>query len=375
MTGCGIRGQSVPATVPAPSTLTAAWTRRYAPASLQVAGIPVIVGGRVLVSGPTGNLAAYDLASGAPLWQEQVMPASELPGPPLVVGSRVLIMAGGSLAAYDLATGARLWHVRPEALAVASTKPLLFGGLVAVPAIGIPLYDPTTGNLVRDLAPGLRPWPTPSDLAVSQNELLVATAAGAVHAYSQTGALLWTATAPPPTVSANQTLTFQYVGVDAGGPGVVIATEGVSTTCPTCLNDGTVRMIGLAAGSGKIIWTQAQGSDLPLLTMAHPRVVVETGQVAATSLADGDLLWQFPQQGNRLYFSLGLVDGQLLAFDASHGSLLLLDPMTGHTTDTQSVPYAAGLTDSLDTRPHLAAADGHVVVTTSDGHLVSFSLK
>lgn len=373
--GCGAAGHTTPAPAAAPSELTPAWTLRYASATLQVAGIPTIGGRRLLVSGPTGNLTAYDLATGRRLWHRQVVPdTSELPGPPLIVGSRVLIMAGTSLAAYALASGKLLWQVNPRGLVVAPTQPLPFAGLIVLPAVGLPLYDPATGKMVRQLAPGLRPWPELRDLAVNGAELLVVTADGTVRAYDEGGRLLWTARPPSTKVTSAGSVALQYVGVDAGSAGVALGIEGVTATCPTCRDTGTVRAVGLAPATGQVLWIQARGIDLPVVAATGVPVAVEAGLGVAISLADGHVLWQFPQQQGLLYTSLDLVDGRLLAFDPAHGRLLLVDPQTGHIVAKQSVPYAAGRTASLDARPHLAVGAGYAVVTTSDGHLVAFRL-
>ncbi len=174
--GCGV--------AVAPTRLTPAWTERYLPNTLHVAGVPAISGGRIVVSGPTGDLTAFDLTTGRQLWQRQIVPdTSVLPGPPLIVGSSVLVMAGTELAAYALTTGAPLWQTAPPGLTLGSPQLLRFAGLMVLPAAGLPLYNPADGRQVRLLAPGLHPHPTTDNLAVEGSDLLVVTVGGTVRAY------------------------------------------------------------------------------------------------------------------------------------------------------------------------------------------------
>ncbi len=312
-------------------------------------------------------------AAGRQLWQRQVVPdTSVLPGPPLIVGSSVLVMAGTELAAYALTTGAPLWHTAPQGLALGSPQLLPFAGLIVLPAAGLPLYDPADGRLVRLLAPGLYPHPTTDNLAVEGSDLLVVTVGGTVQAYDGSGRLLWTAAAPPVAAAPGQTVNTALVGVDTGSGGVALAMEGVIITCPTCVQDGTVQAVGLASATGRVLWTQSSGSDLPLAVAAG--VPVAVGQGVAISLSDGRVLWQWQQQSDHFYTSLQLVQGRLLAYDPGHGTLLLVDPRTGRIIARQSVPYAAGLAGVVTSRPQMAVGGGYVVVTTSDGHLAAFRL-
>jgi len=371
--GCGAT-RPVPAV--APSHLTPAWTLQDAPATAQGAGIPEIGAGRVVVSGPSGELATYALATGRLLWEQPVVAdPSVLLGPALVLGSRVLIETATSLAAYGLGTGALLWQVPLQGLALAGTQPVPFAGLVVLPGAGLPMYDPSDGRMVRLLAPGVYPHPTSSDLAVQGSDLLVATTEGTIRAYAEGGRLVWEATAPPVAGPSGQPAGVGLVGVDPGSAGVVVAMEGVAFPCQSsCLDNGALEAVGLAAATGRVLWTQAPGDVLPVVAAEGLPVAVETGQGMALSLADGHVAWQWPQQGTYRYASLELVQGRLVAFDAAHGRLLLADPRTGQTLDQQSVPYAASQVATLDARPHLAVGGGYAVVTSSDGHLVAFRI-
>ncbi len=81
---------------------------------------PTIADGRVHALGATGLLHALDLVRGEHLWTVDILadngadrPVYGVSGSPLVHGGRVIVLAGGragrSLVAYDAATGARVW--------------------------------------------------------------------------------------------------------------------------------------------------------------------------------------------------------------------------------------------------------------------------
>jgi outer membrane protein assembly factor BamB len=77
---------------------------------------PAISDGRVYALGATGILNALDAADGSVVWSRDTAPDVEakLPiwafaGSPLVVGDEVVIALSGQLAAYDLATGEPRW--------------------------------------------------------------------------------------------------------------------------------------------------------------------------------------------------------------------------------------------------------------------------
>jgi outer membrane protein assembly factor BamB len=80
---------------------------------------PAAVGGTVVAAYASGEVAALSLASGQPLWSETVLrprrtlaigAITDIVGDPVIDGGRVVVAgASGEMAAFDLATGRREW--------------------------------------------------------------------------------------------------------------------------------------------------------------------------------------------------------------------------------------------------------------------------
>ena len=80
-------------------------------------GTPTIHQGRIYALGATGILNALDAGSGAVVWTRNAasdtgaqLPEWGFSGSPLVVDDEVIVAASGQLAAYDLSTGAPRWR-------------------------------------------------------------------------------------------------------------------------------------------------------------------------------------------------------------------------------------------------------------------------
>lgn len=131
-----------------PTTWPRALTRRWDTVVGAGHSSPVIAGTRVVVHTRQGQrevIAAYDLASGARLWQDaydapyQVNPAAQLHGPgpkstPAIADGRVFALGiSGVLSAIDLAAGTVLWRTPAAAtlpLYGTATSPLVDGDRV-----------------------------------------------------------------------------------------------------------------------------------------------------------------------------------------------------------------------------------------------------
>jgi outer membrane protein assembly factor BamB len=113
-----------------PASWPRALTRRWEAVVGAGHASPVVFGNRVVVHTRQAErevIAAYDLDTGARLWQDAydapylMNPAARLHGPgpkstPAIAGGRVFALGiGGILSALDLATGKVLWRTRPPA--------------------------------------------------------------------------------------------------------------------------------------------------------------------------------------------------------------------------------------------------------------------
>jgi outer membrane protein assembly factor BamB len=79
-------------------------------------GTPTLHHGRVYALGATGILNALDAGTGAVIWSRNAATDAEVEVPywgisssPLVIGDLVIVALSGQLAAYDIATGKRRW--------------------------------------------------------------------------------------------------------------------------------------------------------------------------------------------------------------------------------------------------------------------------
>jgi outer membrane protein assembly factor BamB len=123
---------------------------------------PSIAGGRVLAVGATGLLTALDLATGALLWQHDIVEASGASQPdwgrsgsPLVLDGRVIVSAGGprgrSLLAYDVQSGKELWAAGSDAVSYSSPIALTLHGqpqVVSFNAASVSAHQPDTGQVL-----------------------------------------------------------------------------------------------------------------------------------------------------------------------------------------------------------------------------------
>lgn len=124
------------------------------------ASTPAIAGENVYALSPRGELVAARLADGAPLWRLSLVERLGVATPehgfatsPLVVGERVIVVAGGSggksVVALDAASGAVAWTVGDDSAEFGSPIPLTLGGVEQVVAVtdhAVVGFDPATGE-------------------------------------------------------------------------------------------------------------------------------------------------------------------------------------------------------------------------------------
>ena len=373
---CGMPAATPAAPIPGLAPL---WSARIGGSA---AGIPAVAGGTVLVAGPGPELRAYEARDGRPLWQAALPAgADEVPGPPLVVGGQVVLLAGSTLSAFNLATGAPLWHHGVPGLRLASGALQAVAGDVLPPANGLPLYDAVTGALVRELTPGVDlGGEGGSPVAVQGQTVLSVEADGGVAAHNLDGRLLWRAGPPPAQGPLGQPADGEaFVGVDSGADGIAVAMEGyhwpcARTTPSSCRDDGALRAIGLDTASGHVAWVQPQGTNLAVVSAAGGTpAAMEAGNGVALSLADGRILWSLPLASMRYYSSVAPgPNASFLAFAPLVGRLLEVDAADGRTVASAAVPPPPNR--GLDPRPHLAADGRYAAVTTDGAELEVFAL-
>ena len=123
--------------------------------------------GRLYALGATGRLACLDAATGAVLWERDILDdagASNLPwamsGAPLVVDDLVVVQPGGtrdwSIAAYDRLTGEIVWHGLDDVQSYTSPMLATLGGvrqIVVVTAERAAGLHPSDGTLLWEY-----PW-------------------------------------------------------------------------------------------------------------------------------------------------------------------------------------------------------------------------
>jgi outer membrane protein assembly factor BamB len=140
-------------------------------------GTPTLHGGRVYTVGATGVVNALDAATGAAVWSRNVavdaerqVPAWGFSSSPLVIGDQVVVAASGQLVAYDVATGKPRWfgpklgggYSSPHLTTLGGTTQILLasgGGVTSVaPADGKQLWQYQWGEDATSIVqPALMP--------------------------------------------------------------------------------------------------------------------------------------------------------------------------------------------------------------------------
>lgn len=109
-----------------------AWTQSFGNSATDGAP-PVIDDGRVFVTSGNGQLRAYALTTGTPLWTAPVRDAGAAPPQPVAVDGKVYVQDLGATPAMlclDGATGAQVWKTELAAMGTSWGQPALGGGRV-----------------------------------------------------------------------------------------------------------------------------------------------------------------------------------------------------------------------------------------------------
>jgi len=136
-------------------------------------GTPTLANGRVYTVGATGIVNALDARTGAVVWSRNLGTDAKKPVPgwgfassPLVIGDLAIVAATGQLVAYDLATGKPRWFGPPHKGGYTSPHRATIDGvdqIMLLTADGITSVSPETGKLLWEhpdadaLAPIVQP--------------------------------------------------------------------------------------------------------------------------------------------------------------------------------------------------------------------------
>ena len=150
-------------------------------------GTPAVGNGRVYTLGATGIVNALDAGSGAVVWSRNAASDTGAPTPgwgftgsPLVVGDVVIVAVSGRLAAYEAATGAPRWTLETGGGSYSSPHLMTLGGVTQVlmpSSVGVTAVAPADGARLWDHAwPGttiLQPAGTPDgDVLVAIGDMM-----------------------------------------------------------------------------------------------------------------------------------------------------------------------------------------------------------
>lgn len=321
--------------------LPAAWPRTLTRKWDVVVGAghssPVIAGTRVVVHTRQGQrevIAAYELASGAPLWQDtydapyQVNPAAQQHGPgpkstPAVANGRVFALGiSGVLSALDLATGKVLWRTAA--------------------ATALPLYGTAASPLVD------------GDRVIA---FMGGHDRGALTAFD----------------AATGTVRWRWTGDGPGYSSPILAELGGTRQLIT---QSQRRLVGVSAAAGALLWEVPlrtnfdQNSITPLVV--NGMVVssgLETPTIAyrVTKSADG---WQAQEAWRNeqvsMYMSSPAASGEAI-FGLSHrnrGQFVALDIATGKT-------LSATRGREGDNASFIRAGDALLIATTNSELIVA----
>jgi len=147
---------------------------------------PTLSDGRVVTFGATGILNVLDARDGAVVWSRNAASdtGAELPdwgfsSSPLVVGDEVVVAVSGQLAAYDLATGDRRWTGPAGGVSYSSPHPTTIDGVPQVLLLsgtGASSVAPADGTLLWE-----HPWkgfPIVQPAVTADGDVLVTASGG-----------------------------------------------------------------------------------------------------------------------------------------------------------------------------------------------------
>ncbi len=240
---------------------------------------PTVDGNVVYTLSRRGHLFAFDAASGKIIWQKNVaketgakVPEWGFAGSPLVEGNALIVNIGTAGAAFDKATGSPLWNTGNEPSGYSSAVPMVVDGkrwLVLATHADYTAIDPKSGQVAWKF-----PWKTEYYINASDPVILgdrVFVSSG----YDRGGAVFQVAGNSPTPIWENKELRTQFGGTVYLN-GHLFGVDG---------NDGrdtTLKCIDAATGAVK--WSR-KGAGMGNLMAADGKLIVQwqKGEVAVVA--------------------------------------------------------------------------------------------
>jgi outer membrane protein assembly factor BamB len=340
------------------STLTPPLTRVWSQDLGGGVSYPLIVGGRVFVTvgnltRPGSALRALDLATGNPLWGPIDLGGDHAWSGAAYDGGRVYVVTSSNLlTAFDPASGATVWSKQLPGQTSCSSPPTAAGGTVFVGAFGSggTLYavDGQAGSVLWTAALDVGDSSSPT---LSDDGVFVTYGCVLAYAFSRTtGAPIW-----------------QYVGACLGG----LASTSVLFRGQLWLRDFIGGNLVLDAASGMELGSFS-ATAIPAFAGQTGFFLLDTGGLQALDTVTRTILWTFPADGALV--SAPLVVNGTVYVGSSNGALYGLDPATGATRWSDTLPWAvSGSGESGLGQPTAAmGAGGGALLVPAGTHLVCY---
>ncbi|NRB01632.1 MAG: PQQ-binding-like beta-propeller repeat protein [Rhodobacteraceae bacterium] len=338
---------------------------------LRITADPVVAGGLIFTLDAASQVTATNL-SGQTVWQASVLPSrdkdGEATGGGLAVAGDVLYVTSGfgTLTAFDAASGAVSWAQDLDASATG--RPTVFGNLVYLVAgdrTGWAIETETgriawqidatedVGNVLGGPAP-----------VVVDDVAVFSFGSGELQAVFRRGGLRrWDSSVLGERAGRALSNVDDVTGTPVAANGVIYAGSQAGRT------------VALDAASGKRIWTAQEGAiDTVLPVGGSVFVVSDRNELLRLSAEDGARIWgtplpnfvkDSPRRSSRVFANHGpiLADGKLVVASGD-GQLRFFNPEDGSLLSSVSIPGGA------TTAP--VVAGGVLYLVNTKGQLLAF---
>lgn len=336
---------NAPGHVKADGPLAQAWRRGAGEGSARdraLTSSPIVADGRIFVLDAGVTVRAFDAATGAPVWSQNLRPRREgrgrdrdpraLPGGIAFADGRVFASTGwGEVVALDAATGAQAWRARnPSPI---HTAPVAANGRVFVVSTDseILAFDAATGATqwtFQAIAEPARMLSSPSP-AVQGDVVVAPFASGELVALlAANGRRLWTDALTRTSRVTSLSAINDIAGRPAIAGGVVFAAS----------QSGVLAAVDLR--TGQRLWARTIGSiQTPMVAGDHVFVVTTDSQVVCLERATGVVRWvrelrrfeDVEDRKGRVVWSGPVLASNRLVLASSRGDIAVLNPADGAT--------------------------------------------